>query len=59
MYQLNIPKAMNERKTTITRGRIDGAVHMSKGRIGDFANLASQMIKATKWRMATIKRTYS
>ena len=48
MYQPNIPKDTNEKKTTMTRGRINGAVQMSKGRMGGLANLASHIMNATK-----------
>jgi hypothetical protein len=50
---------MKDRNTTPVRGRIDGAVQISNGRIGDLATVASQNMKAPKWRMETIKRMYS
>lgn len=40
-YQPKMPNDMKERNTMTTRGKIDSAVQMSKGRIGDLATLAS------------------
>jgi len=41
-YQEAMPKDMNAKRPAATRARIDGAVQMSKGSIGDEAILASQ-----------------
>ena len=56
---MNIPKDMKAKKTTITRGSMEGAVHMLKGRMGEEANFASQIAKAAKWKRATMRRVYS
>jgi hypothetical protein len=56
---MKIPKLINERNTTMMRAPIDGAVQISKGRIGAFAIFASQKTKAQRLSIATIKRIYS
>jgi hypothetical protein len=47
------------KNTTRIRGKKDGAVQMSSGMIGDFANLCSQIPKAAKHRIETGRRAIS
>jgi len=48
MYQPKMPKLMNERNTTKKSAETEGAVQISKGRIGVIAILASQTMKAAR-----------
>ena len=50
---------MNVKKVAVIIGRKDGAFQMSKGRIGSFAYLPSQIKKAARCKMETTRRMYS
>jgi hypothetical protein len=56
-YQSKVPKDMKQSNMARTKGRNEGAFQMSRGTMGDFSNLDSQIVKITSIRIDNKTRT--